>query len=78
VRTRQDNDRETVRAITAALVDCLLALGRDGRPETANRLAGRAWAALRHRYPVEARRINALMHGLAQMPSDSSRDHGGP
>lgn len=72
-----DND-ETIDTLTRVLADSLQALGRSGRPETANRLAGRAWVALRRRHPVEASRINALMHGLARMPSDPNHDQGGP
>jgi uncharacterized protein (DUF2249 family) len=52
------------------LAEALVALGRAGRPDAANRLAGRAWWALRDEYPAEAQRINSLMHGLAKLPSD--------
>lgn len=72
-----DND-ETIDALTRVLADSLRALGQSGRPELANRLAGRAWAALRPHHPVKAQRINALMHGLARMPSDPTCDQGGP
>jgi hypothetical protein len=60
------------------LADALRALGESGQPETANRLAGQAWAVLRHRHPAEAQCVNALMHRLARMPSDPTHDQGGP
>lgn len=60
------------------LIDALRALGTGGQPETANRLAGRAWAALRRTHPTEAQRINALMHQLARMPSNPGREKGKP
>ena len=72
------DDDETLKAIMPVLVDALRVLGESGRPETANRLAGRAWAALRHRHPTEAQRVNALMHRLARMPSDPNNDQGAP
>jgi uncharacterized protein (DUF2249 family) len=50
------------------LREALTALARAGHPDAANRLAGRAWWALRHEHPVEAERINALMHGLSKLP----------
>ena len=54
-------------ALTAVLSDALRALAADGRAEEANRLAGRAYAALRREHPDEARRINALMHELTRI-----------
>lgn len=65
-------------ALTAVLLQALRALGKGGAPERANRLAGRAWSAVRHSHPQQARRINALMHGLARMPSDPEHDEGAP
>jgi hypothetical protein len=78
VRIHPTDDDDALKAITPVLADALLTLGESGRPETANRLAGRAWAALRHRYPAEAQRVNALMHRLARMPSDPNQDQGAP
>ena len=54
-------------ALTAVLADALRALAADGRAEEADRLAGRAYAALRREHPEEARRINALMHQLTRI-----------
>jgi uncharacterized protein (DUF2249 family) len=59
----------SVRALSRLLAEALAALGRAGHPDTANRIAGRAWALLRHEHPAEAQRINALMHGLVKLPS---------
>lgn len=69
-----DEDDDALTRLTQVLLDALRALGESGRPESANRLAGRAWSALRRGYPAEARRVNALMHGLARMPSDPTID----
>lgn len=63
--------RPALQATTAVLVDALRALAACGHAEQANRLAGRAYAALRREYPDEARRINALMHRLARYPDTS-------
>jgi ferric-dicitrate binding protein FerR (iron transport regulator) len=78
MKTRATDNDETLKALTPVLVDALCTLGESGRPETANRLAGRAWAALRQRHPAEAQRVNALMHRLARMPSDPTHDQGAP
>lgn len=51
------------------LSDALRALAATGRADAANRLAGRAYAALRHEHPTQAQRINVLMHALARMPN---------
>ncbi|HEX5309045.1 MAG TPA: hypothetical protein VFW38_08190 [Solirubrobacteraceae bacterium] len=69
---------DTVQPLTRVLLEALRTLGEGGQPETANRLAGRAWAVLRHARPTEARRVGALMHRLARMPSDPTRDQGEP
>ncbi|HEX6460379.1 MAG TPA: DUF2249 domain-containing protein [Thermoleophilaceae bacterium] len=60
-------DQDTVAALSRLLADALVALGRAGYPETANRLAGQAWSALRHSHPREAERVNSLMHGIAKL-----------
>ena len=52
--------------LVGLLVSALRALGDAGAPEPANRLAGQAWAALRHERPAAAQRINGLMHRLAR------------
>lgn len=59
---------EPLEALTAVLIDALCALGATGQPDSANRLAGQAWAALRREYPDQAQRINAVMHKLARLP----------
>jgi uncharacterized protein (DUF2249 family) len=59
---------EPLEGLTAVLIDALGALGASGQPESANRLAGRAWAVLRREHPEQAQRINALMHKLARIP----------
>jgi len=61
-------------ALTGTLIEALRALGDSGRPEQANRLAGKAWAALRHDHPALAERANALMHALAST-SRTSKEH---
>lgn len=68
VRSRPD----TAVALNRVLAEALTALGRAGHPEAANRLAGLAWAALRHDHPAEAQRVNALMHGLSKMSSSQA------
>lgn len=78
MRIHLTDDDETLKTLAAVLADALRMLGESGRPETANRLAGRAWAALRHSHPAEAQRINALMHRLTRMPSDPNHDQGAP
>ncbi len=60
--------RPALQALTAVLSDALRALAADGHAEEANRLAGRAYAALRREHPDQARRINALMHQLTRIP----------
>jgi uncharacterized protein (DUF2249 family) len=57
---------DATEALAGLLVCALRALGDAGAPEPANRLAGQAWAALRHERPAAAQRINGLMHRLAR------------
>lgn len=72
---------EPLAILTVVLIDALRALGAAGEPESACRLAGRAYSALRHDHPDHAQRINALMHRLVRMPdttkegSISTTDH---
>jgi uncharacterized protein (DUF2249 family) len=67
-------DTNTVAALNRLLADALVALGRAGQPDAANRIAGRAWSALRHDHPREAERLNNLMHGLAKLPSSPEKE----
>ncbi len=53
---------------TDVLVRTLRALGQAGQPETASRLAAKAWWALRDVRPREAERVNGAMHYLARLP----------
>ena len=53
--------------VVTVLVEALRALGDEGRPVAANRLAARAYAALRHTHPGPAQKINGLMHRLARI-----------
>lgn len=59
--------REAVAATTDILVKTLRALGQHGHPEAANRLAAKAYWALRPTSPDEAERINGTMHYLARL-----------
>ena len=67
MRTTAATETEPVARLTAALSEALCALANAGQPESACRLAGLAYAALRREHPSEAQRINALMHRLARM-----------
>ncbi|HET6869258.1 MAG TPA: DUF2249 domain-containing protein [Solirubrobacteraceae bacterium] len=60
---------EPLAGLTAVLIDALRALDAAGQPGPACRLAGRAYAVLRHEHPVHAQRINALMHRLVRTPA---------
>ena len=59
--------RTALQALTAVLADALQTMATDGHADEANRLAGRAYAALRREHPDQARRINALMHQLTRI-----------
>lgn len=50
------------------LTRALRRLGEVGEPEDANRLAARAWSAIRHQHPAEAERLNGTMHYLSRLP----------
>lgn len=54
--------------LTRVLGRALRALGEAGRPAHASRLAAAAWALLRRERPVEAERLNGLLHYLARLP----------
>jgi hypothetical protein len=61
-------DASSVAALVAVLNDALRSLADSGRSDQANRLAGRAYMALRIDHPDEAQRINVLMHRLVRIP----------
>ena len=63
---------ESLERLTTVLIGALGALGAAGQPESANRLAGQAWVALRREHPEQAQRINAVMHKLAQIPEPTT------
>jgi uncharacterized protein (DUF2249 family) len=66
----------TVDRLNEVLVRALRALGEAGEPESANRLAGEAYAVLRHHDLRAAHRLNSLMHRLVRLePTDSERNH---
>jgi uncharacterized protein (DUF2249 family) len=67
---------DTTDALAGLLVRALRALGDAGEPEPANRLAGQAWAALRHERPAAAQRINGLMHRLARQEASLTTREG--
>ena len=56
---------EPVAELVDVLLESLLALGEAGEVDRANRLAGSAYMHLRRRNPVQAQRINVIMHRLA-------------
>ncbi len=64
--------------VLQVLIRALRKLGEAGFADDANRLAGRAWSALRHSDPAAAERINGTMHFLARLPDqvDSPHHHG--
>jgi hypothetical protein len=55
--------------LVVVLNDSLRALAATGRSDQANRLAGRAYVALRREHPAQAQQINVLMHALARIPN---------
>jgi uncharacterized protein (DUF2249 family) len=54
--------------------DALVALADAGHADQANRLAAGAYARLRHDDPVQAQRINALMHKLCRPPRKQANE----
>lgn len=62
--------------LVTVLRQALIALGRAGQPEDANRLAARAWWCLRDRSPDQAERVNRTMHILARL--EASPDQSSP
>lgn len=71
----EDELRQAVVSVTAVLVRTLRALGQNGQPEEANRLAAKAYWALRPTSPDEAERINGAMHYLARLESTTAATH---
>ncbi len=63
---------DLVNGTTDILLRALRELGKSGKPDSANRLAARAWVLLKSNYPREAQRLNGLMHYLARLPELSS------
>ena len=57
--------------LIGVLADALRGLASRGRPVDANRLAARAYAALRREHPEQAQRINGLMHALVRIPTQT-------
>lgn len=60
------------------LLRTLRALGDAGQPDAANRLAARAWLALRDAHPRQAERVNGAMHYLARLPQEPALVTGAP
>nr|AGC71782.1 hypothetical protein [uncultured bacterium A1Q1_fos_2116] len=59
---------DPIRETTDVLVRALRALGNAGQPDTASRLAARAWWVLKSQHPREAERLNGVLHYLARLP----------
>lgn len=57
---------EAITGMTDLLVKAVRALGAAGEPETASRLAGKAWWVLKD-WPRQAERVNGTMHYLARL-----------
>jgi uncharacterized protein (DUF2249 family) len=60
---------QAVRELTTSLVRALRRLGDMGDAETANRLAGAAYAGIRRDEPLAAQRLNGVMHYLTRLES---------
>ena len=74
--TATTQDADSLAALAEVLEEALWALGASGQPEAANRLAGRAYVALRGTHPDLAERVNVLMHRVARMPErNEGADH---
>lgn len=61
--------------VLQVLIRALRKLGEAGFADDANRLAGRAWSALRHTDPDAAERINGTMHFLSRLPDHVNSPH---
>jgi len=60
------------------LTRALRRLGQAGYPDDANRLAARAWSAIRHHRPSDAERLNGTMHYLARLPTTEQQQEERP
>ncbi|WP_198958954.1 hypothetical protein [Candidimonas nitroreducens] len=56
----------TLEALSGLLLESLAALAEADGAEAACRLAGRAYVALRHESPQQARRFDVLLHRLTR------------
>jgi hypothetical protein len=68
--TETSSQAEPLAAVVDVLDRSLRALADAGAPVDANRLAARAWSALRHDAPSHAERLNRTMHYLARREGD--------
>lgn len=55
-----------VKALNRLLVRALIELDRVAIDDEGCRIAGEGWALLRHGYPQEADRLNAVLHSLTR------------
>jgi uncharacterized protein (DUF2249 family) len=69
-----DVEGATTAVVTDLAREALTALADAGHAEQANRLAADAYVRLRHDAPVEAQRINALMHRLCRPPRKQANE----
>jgi len=69
-----DVERTTTAVVADLAREALTALADAGHAEQANRLAAGAYVRLRHDAPVEAQRINALMHKLCRPPRKQANE----
>ena len=56
---------ETIDGLTRVLARACRHLAHAGQPEEAGRLAADGWALLRHTHPVQAQRLDGIMHHVA-------------
>ncbi len=62
---------DATKELTRVLARALRALGENGQPVHASRLAGAAWAALHHERPSDAERFTGLLHYLVRLPDQT-------
>ncbi|MGB3730789.1 hypothetical protein [Microbacterium sp.] len=72
--TEDGHDDEALAATVGVLLKALRLVGRSGDPDAANRLAARAWLALRDGHPRQAELLNGAMHYLARLPQTIDLD----
>lgn len=70
--TNSPVETKALSALTEVLIRALREVGKSGQPDRANRLAARAWLALKAEHPREAQQINGLMHFLARLPEEDT------